>query len=70
MGDVFNQHHPLITKLENKMKYPIIILEAELKSLECREFPSLIKFFGGDEGQKKRIKEIKDAILILETHFL
>ena len=52
------------------MKYPIIILEAELKSLECREFPSLIKFFGGDEGQKKRIKEIKDAILILETHFL
>jgi hypothetical protein len=47
------------------MNYAITILETELKSLKSREFPSLIKLYGGYKGQKKRIKEIEDAILIL-----
>ena len=52
------------------MNYTITILEAEIKSLKCREFPRLIRFFGGDERQNKRIKEIEDAIQILKKNKL
>lgn len=47
------------------MNYAKIILEAELKSLKSREFPWLIKKFGGDKGQLQRITDVENALLIL-----